>query len=245
MITKLTGTLNRVKDDAARVQVGQLEYEILVPEAVRRLIQMQTGRELTLYITEYLEGTPTGNRFVPRMLGFLTEVEQDFFELFCTVDKIGPKKAMRAMARPVREIADAINRQDSKWLATLPGLGAATAEQVVTTLKRKVAPFLMAPAPRAEQPGLVADEPPPVVIDAEGGARGKGPGARRKPAPEPVATPELPPADVLDDVYQALMSLGHNAQEAQAKVQQLAGSGKPFRTLDEALTLVYAGGSKR
>ena len=57
--------------------------------------------------------------------------------------------------------------------------------------------------------------------------------------------PELPPADLLDDVYQALMSLGHNAQEAQAKVQQLAASGKPFRSLDEALTLVYAGGGKR
>ena len=238
MITKLTGTLNRVKDDAARVQVGQLEYEVLVPEAVRRLIQMQTGREVVLYITEYLEGTPTGNRFVPRRLGFLTEVEQDFFELFCTVDKIGPKKAMRAMARPVREIADAINRQDSKWLASLPGIGAATAEQIATTLKRKVTPFLMAPLPKVGPPELVGDEPPPVVVDDK-------PAARRKKPADPPPAPDLPPADVLDDVYQALMSLGHNAQEAQAKVQQLAGSGKPFRSLDEALTLVYAGGGKR
>ena len=76
-------------------------------------------------------------------------------------------------------------------------------------------------------------DPPPVVIDDK-------PKGRKKPA-EPAATPDLPAPSILDDVYQALMSLGHNAQEAQAKVQQLAGSGKPFRTLDEALTLVYAG----
>ena len=90
----------------------------------------------------------------------------------------------------------------------------------------------------AGEPGLAADAPPAVVVDDK-------PKPRRKPAVDPSPQPELPPADVLDDVYQALMSLGHNAQEAQAKVQQLASSGKPFRTLDEALTLVYAGGGKR
>jgi Holliday junction DNA helicase RuvA len=237
MITKLTGTLNRVKDDAARIQVGPLEYEVLVTEAVRRQIQLQTGRELTLFISEYLEGTPTGNRFVPRRLGFLTEVEQDFFDLLCTVDKIGPKKGLRALARPVREIADAINRQDGRWLATLPGIGAATAEQMVTTLKRKIAPFLMAAQP-AGQPALAAADPPPVDVDEK-------PKVRRKPPAEVPPAPDLPPPELLEDVYQALISLGHNAQEASAKVQQLSGSGRPFRTLDEALTLVYAGGTKR
>lgn len=235
MITKLTGTLNRVKDDAARVQVGQLEYEVLVTEAVRRQIQLQTGREVTLFITEYLEGTPSGNRFVPRRLGFLTEVEQDFFDLICTVDKVGPKKALRALSRPVREIADAINRQDSRWLSTLPGVGAATAEQMVTTLKRKVAPFLMAPVPKSEQPALVQGDPPPVVVDEK-------PKGRRKPAADPAPAPALPPPELLDELYQALMALGHNAQDASAKVQQLASSGKPFKTLDEALTLVYSRG---
>lgn len=236
MITKLTGTLNRVKDDAARVQVGPFEYEVLVPEAVRRLIQLQTGREVTLFITEYLEGTSTGSRFVPRRLGFLTEVEQDFFDLICTVDKVGPKKALRAMSRPVREIADAINRQDCRWLSTLPGVGAATAEQIVTTLKRKVASFLMAPVDRGMQPELVQGDPPPILTEDK-------PKSRKKPAVEPL--PDLPPSNLLDDVYQALLSLGHNAQEASAKVQQLASSGKSFQSLADALTLVYSQGGKR
>ncbi len=237
MITKLTGTLNRVVGDAARVQVGPLEYEVWVTETARRQLQLHAGREVSLFVSEYYEGSSTGNRFVPRMLGFQTEVEQEFFDLLCTVSKIGPKKGLRALARPVREIAAAINRKDSKWLATLPGLGGQLAEQVATTLHKKVGPFLLAPTPVGE-PGLTPDDPPPVVVDDK-------PKTRRKPAAAATPQPELPPADVLDDVYQALMSLGHNAQEAQAKVQQLAGSGKPFKTLDEALTLVYAGGGKR
>ena len=52
-----------------------------------------------------------------------SEAELDFFELFCTVDKVGVRKALKAMVRPIKEIADAIQRQDAKWLTTLPGVG--------------------------------------------------------------------------------------------------------------------------
>src|SRR5437870_11444801 len=133
MITKMTGTLNRVLDEEVRLQVGPLEYQVLVPEFVRRHVQMRTGQEITLFTSEYLDGNPMQGRVVPRLIGFMNEAELEFFELFCTVDKFGTKKAMKALMRPIREIADAIQRQDSKWLTSLPGIGAATAEQVVPT----------------------------------------------------------------------------------------------------------------
>jgi Holliday junction DNA helicase RuvA len=146
MITKITGVLNRVLDDEVRVQVGALEYQVLVPEFVRRHVQTRTGQEITLHTSEYLDGNPMQGRVVPRLIGFNSEVELDFFELFCTVDKVGVKKALKALMRPVKEIADAIQRQDAKWLTTLPGIGAATAEQVVATLRRKVTRYaLLAP----------------------------------------------------------------------------------------------------
>src|SRR5207248_7607692 len=37
-----------------------------------------------------------------------------------------------------------IQRQDSKWLTSLPGIGPATAEQAVATLRRKVTRFAFA-----------------------------------------------------------------------------------------------------
>jgi len=95
MITKLTGTLNRVLDEEVRVQVGPLEYGLSVSEAVRRIVQMRVGQEITFHVYQYLEGNNTGSRFIPRLIGFLTEAELEFFDLFCTVDKIGAKKASR------------------------------------------------------------------------------------------------------------------------------------------------------
>jgi Holliday junction DNA helicase RuvA len=213
MITKLTGTLTRVLDDEVRVQVGSFEYQVLVAEAVRRVIQMKTGEEITFHITEYLEGNSGGNRFIPRKIGFMTEAELDFFDLFCTVEKIGVKKALKAMARPVREIADAIARQDSKWLTTLPGIGATTAEQIVTTLKRNVMSFTAG-----------------VVEPTE-------PGKKKKPGEEPETGTN---GKIIDEVYQALMGLGLTPIEARARLDTLLSSGKTFATSQEGLTILFS-----
>src|SRR5438128_8240826 len=147
MITKITGVLNRVLDEEVRLQVGPLEYQVLVPEFVRRQLQMKVGQETTLHTSEYLDGNPMQGKVVPRIIGFTTEAELEFFELFCTVDKVGVRKAIKALMRPVKEIADAIQRQDAKWLTTLPGIGAATAEQIVATLRRKVTKFALMAGP--------------------------------------------------------------------------------------------------
>src|SRR5260370_37425149 len=143
MITKISGTLNRVLDEEVRLQVGPLEYQVLVPEFVRRRIQTHIGSEVTLHTSQYHDGNPMQGRVVPRLIGFTSEAELEFFELFCTVDKVGTRKAIKALVRPVREMADAIQRQDSKWLTTLPGVAPATAEQIVATLRRKVTKFAL------------------------------------------------------------------------------------------------------
>ena len=101
-------------------------------------------------------------RLTPRLIGFLTEVEREFFELFCSVDGVGVKKALRAMVRPVREVATAIEEQDTKALSALPGIGPATAERIVAKLRRKVPKFALMAA---------RDEP---TTAAEVGARRRG-----------------------------------------------------------------------
>jgi Holliday junction DNA helicase RuvA len=150
MITKITGVVNRVLDEEIRLQVGALEYQVLVPEFVRRQVQGAIGQEVTLHTNEYLEGNPMQGKVVPRLLGFIHESELEFFDLFCTVDKVGTRKAIKAMVRPINEIAAAIQREDNKWLTSLPGIGAATADGIVATLKRKVTRFAVA----APEPAL-------------------------------------------------------------------------------------------
>jgi Holliday junction DNA helicase RuvA len=163
MITKITGVVNRVLDEEIRVQVGALEYQILVPEFVRRSVQQKVGEEITLHTSEYLEGNPMQGKVVPRLIGFANEAELEFFELFCTVDKVGVRKAMKALMRPIKEIADAIQRQDNKWLTTLPGIGPATAEQIVATLRRKVTKFALMVGPRPD--GAASPTPSAVAGD--------------------------------------------------------------------------------
>src|SRR6185369_16426788 len=154
----------------------------------------------------YFEGNPMQGKVVPRLIGFAAEGELEFFELFCTVDKVGVRKAMKALMRPIKEIADAIQRQDAKWLTTLPGVGPSTAEQIVATLKRKVTKFaLMAPPREDGQP----------------------------------ASPAAVEANVLEDAYQALLSVGHSPLEARDRLDKVLAGGKTFKSVEEILLAIY------
>src|SRR5262245_23106567 len=208
MITKISGVLNRVLDEEVRLQVGSLEYQVLVPEFVRRQLQTRVGQEVCLHTSHYLDGNPMQGRVVPRLLGFLSEPELEFFELFCTVDKVGTRKAIKALVRPIKEIADAIGRQDAKWLTTLPGVGAATAEQIVATLRRKVTKFAILGAP----------------------------GESKEGAPAPTAVVN---GNVLEDAYQALLSVGHSPGEARDRLDKVLGGGRSFKSVEEILVEVY------
>src|SRR5260370_37142809 len=83
MITKVTGIINRVLDEEVRLQVGPLEYQVLVPDFVRRQVQLNVGQEITLHTNEYLEGKPMQGRVVPRLIGFLAGARLGFFQFFC------------------------------------------------------------------------------------------------------------------------------------------------------------------
>ena len=210
MITKMTGQLSRVLDEEVRLQVGPLEYQVLVPDFVRRQIQGHVSQNITLHTSQYMDGNPMQGRVVPRLIGFTSDAELEFFELFCTVDKVGVRKAIKALIRPIREIADAIQRQDSKWLTTLPGIGPATAEQVVATLRRKVTKFaLMAPTTF------------------------NGDGAK----PEKVGT--VIDGNVIEDTYTALLSVGHNPTEARHCLDRALAGGRSFKSVEEMLMEIY------
>ena len=143
MITKIVGQLSALRDDRLTLSVGPVEHEVLIPEFTRRRLQGQLGNEVSLHTIEYLEGNPMQGRMTPRLIGFLTEAEREFFELFCSVDGVGVRKALRAMVRPVKEVAVAIEEQDAKLLAALPGVGPATAERIIAKLRRKVPKFAL------------------------------------------------------------------------------------------------------
>ena len=158
MITRLSGPLERVEPTAVEVAVGPVVHEVLVTELVRRNLQGKLGQPVVLHTLEYLEGNPTRGNLVPRVVGFLSEVEREFFELICEVDGVGVRKALRALVRPVGEIAAAIEEQDIKALSGLPGIGGATAERMIAKLRRRMPKFALLVAREAPgESGGVAD----------------------------------------------------------------------------------------
>ena len=153
MITKITGRLTGLADEQATISVPPFEYEVLVPEFTRRQIQLETGKEISLYTVEFIDGNVArGGRLTPRLVGFNSEIEREFFELFCSVDGVGIKKALRAMVRAVQELARAIEQQDVKSVSTLPGIGASTAERIIAKLRRKMPKFALM-VPRTDHAG--------------------------------------------------------------------------------------------
>lgn len=143
MITRITGTLVRLGEGDARIDVGAFEYEVYVPEFVRRQLQAQMGQTVSLKTIEYIEGNPQQGRLTPRLVGFLSDAEMEFFELVCSVDGMGVKKTLRSMVRPVREVADAIEQQNIKELSLLPGIGPAMSERIIAKLRRKMTKFAL------------------------------------------------------------------------------------------------------
>ncbi|MDZ4684687.1 MAG: Holliday junction branch migration protein RuvA [Planctomycetaceae bacterium] len=202
MITRITGTLVRLGDTEAWLDVGPFEYEVFIPEFVRRQLQANVGQTVSLKTIEYIEGNPTQGRLTPRMVGFLADAEVEFFEAVCSVDGMGVKKSLRAMVRPVRDVAAAIEEQDIKQLSLLPGIGPAMAERIIAKLRRKMAKFAL----------MIARDFPS----------------------EPVAE-----RTVLNDAFDALLSLGYNAVDAQSKLDAVCRGKQKFKTVEDVILAIY------
>lgn len=143
MITKITGQLLRLGDDSATLASEPFEYQVFVAESTRRQLQSETGNQVSLHTIFYHDGDPSRGRVTPRLVGFNSEVEREFFEMFCSVDGVGAKKALRAMVRPVQDIAVMIEEQDIKGLSSLPGVGGNLAERIIAKLRKKMSKFAL------------------------------------------------------------------------------------------------------
>ena len=144
MILTIAGKLTHVSETAISIESAPFEYEVLVGDFTRRQLQAKLGQSIRLHTMDYIEGNAQGGgRLTPRLVGFSTEPERQFFDLFCSVDGVGVKKALRAMVRPVKELAVMIEQQDAKGLSALPGIGPATSERIIAKLRRKMPRFAL------------------------------------------------------------------------------------------------------
>ena len=211
MLTKVRGIVEAVAEESVTLRVDPFEIEVLIPEHTRRAIQAKLNEPMELHTIFYIEGGAMVSRMIPRLVGFLSPIDREFFDIFCSVDGVGVKKALRAMVRPVRELARMIQDQDVKLLATFPGIGEATAERIVAKLRRKVGKYAL-------------------IVGAEAAA---------SPAAGSNGAPENAEPDVIRDTYAALISVGHSESEARQAIDRALSGKKKFKSVADMIEAIY------
>jgi len=128
---------------------------VVVPTSVLQRLdgQLDVQGNVRLKTYHYLQISPSSG--LPVLVGFLSEIERDFFLHFIKVSGIGPRAAVKALSKPISEIAGAISQGDHKFLTTLPGIGMQKAREIVAKLQNKVGIY-----------GLIQDQVPAAVKDA-------------------------------------------------------------------------------
>ena len=149
MIVKIVGKLVEKRDQSLIINVNGLCYEIMVPLSVISRIDDTLDGEGNVHLVtyHYLQMSPSAG--IPILIGFISEVECDFFKAFIKVSGIGPRAAVKALNKPISEITQAIDAGDTGYLKTLPGIGLQRAKEVVAKLQGKIGKF-----------GLIQDKTP-------------------------------------------------------------------------------------
>ncbi len=142
MITRIRGQLAELTERSALIHIDAMTYELLVPASDVPPLLGLIGTEVEFYTLHFLEGQSQGSSFTPRLIGFSSDRDRSFFELFTTVKGIGNKKALRALVRPFTETASAIANKDASALVGLPEIGKRSAETIIAELHGKVNVFV-------------------------------------------------------------------------------------------------------
>jgi holliday junction DNA helicase RuvA len=147
MIARIKGRIVEQQDNALLLEVGGITYQVLVPASSLHRVTDHISADNTIELVIFHYYQVDLSRSIPVMIGFLNEIEKEFFEAFITVSGIGPRAAVKALNKPMSAIARAIDEGDASFLKSLPGIGAQRAKEIIAKLQNKVGKF-----------GLIQDE---------------------------------------------------------------------------------------
>lgn len=138
MICRIVGKLIQKKENSLLLEVNGFGYEVFIPHGVMKCLNPdETVYELVTF--HYHQADQ--NKSIPILIGFMNEIEKEFFERFITVSGIGPKAAVKAISESIPDIARAIDSGDIAYLKSLPGIGTQRAREIVAKLQGKVGKF--------------------------------------------------------------------------------------------------------
>ncbi len=214
MIGYLEGRVIKSGDDGILLVAGSVGYEVILPAVVFETIK---NREHDDPVCLYIYFHQTERQPKPVLIGFNTEKEKDFFQLFISVSAIGPLKAVKAMEKPVADIAMAIEKKDVAFLSTLKGIGKRTAQKIIASLHGKAGDFVIAKDVRPQ--GLPGSEAGTISVSLR---------------------------EIADQVTDVLVGqLGYNAAVAGRMVAEALERNDSIKTPEELFDEIYQGDDNR
>lgn len=129
MYEYIEGSLKEHEAQSVVVDVNGIGYRILVPiNIVDRLPLI--GEKVFFYISFIVRDVSH------TLFGFLQKEERELFEKLITFSGIGPKTALSLLGHLERQrLYSAVVEENTKLLATVPGIGKKTAERLLIDLK--------------------------------------------------------------------------------------------------------------
>jgi len=141
MIARICGKVIEKNQNCLIIDVGSISYEIFIPATVMQRLDENISDDGTISLITYHYFQVEPSKSTPILIGFLNEIEKEFFESFITVSGIGPRAALKALNKPISLIARAIDEGDLNFLKSLPGIGQQRAKEIVAKLQNKVGKF--------------------------------------------------------------------------------------------------------
>lgn len=142
MISHIRGKIAKRKSSSLILDVdGGVSYEVLIPGCVMKSLDKHIGPDGTIRLITYHYHHTDPARSIPVLIGFLNEIEKEFFERFITVSGIGPKAAVKALNASIPQVVKAIADGDLATLKSLPGIGEQRAKEIVAKLQNKIGKF--------------------------------------------------------------------------------------------------------
>jgi Holliday junction DNA helicase RuvA len=141
MISRITGKISEKGANYLVLDLGGIGYDIFIPACVMQRVDESSGADGKITLLTYHYYQVEQAKSIPILIGFLSQVEKDFFEVFITVSGIGPRAALKALNKPISLIARAIDEGDLVFLKSLPGIGEQRAKEIIAKLQNKVGKF--------------------------------------------------------------------------------------------------------
>lgn len=129
MIAFIKGTIHSYSNDSLIIENSGIGYRVYVSNP--QMVKLNT--EVILYTYQHVREDAI------TLFGFASMEEHDLFMRLISVKGVGPRTALGMLsACSAKDMILAIESNDVKFMKSLPGIGAKTAQQIVLDLKGKL-----------------------------------------------------------------------------------------------------------